>query len=74
MDEVARRDARTAGASAVEHNPPDLILLDITMPEMNGYEVCERLKAKDRSGTPVISPHVVDRHGRQGASVRGGRR
>ena len=35
---------RLALAAAVKH-PPDLILLDINMPEMNGYEVCQRLKA-----------------------------
>jgi DNA-binding NtrC family response regulator len=40
---------------AASDSPPDLILLDIIMPGMDGYEVCRRLKsAPETMGIPVI--------------------
>jgi sigma-B regulation protein RsbU (phosphoserine phosphatase) len=40
---------------AARRDPPDLILLDINMPDMNGYEVCEHLKSDDAlKGIPII--------------------
>lgn len=48
------RDGRTALSSALSQ-PPDVILLDILMPDPDGYEVCRQLKADERTrDIPVI--------------------
>ena len=40
---------------AARTEPPDLVLLDIKMPEMDGYSVCEQLKADERTcNIPII--------------------
>jgi phosphoserine phosphatase RsbU/P len=48
---------------AARKEPPDLILLDINMPEMNGYEVCEQLKSDGMlKGIPVIFISALTDH------------
>jgi adenylate cyclase len=44
-----------AGLAAVSEYVPDLILLDVTMPKLDGIEVCRRLKSdSSRPFTPII--------------------
>jgi len=50
---ISKKGATALDYAAKYH--PDLILLDIMMPEMDGYEVCGRLKANpDTQAIPVI--------------------
>jgi len=55
----------SSGAKALEivqsDTPPDLVLLDIVMPGMDGYEVCRRIKATAAGARiPVVFVTVVD--------------
>jgi diguanylate cyclase (GGDEF)-like protein len=55
----------SCGAKALDivhgPNPPDLVLLDVVMPGMDGYEVCRRIKATAVGNRiPVIFVTVVD--------------
>lgn len=44
-----------AGALRQARSHPDLVLLDIALPDISGLEVCRRLKADpDTAGTPVL--------------------
>ncbi len=55
-------DGQQALLAAHSEPPPDLILLDIKMPEMNGYEVCRLLKEDQYTqDIPVIFVTAMDR-------------
>ena len=51
-DTMEAYDGATGLQLALEHNP-DLILLDLMLPEMNGFEVCRRIREAG-STTPVL--------------------
>ncbi len=51
--EVARNGREAL--EALDGPPPDLLLLDVMMPEFDGYEVCGRIRARaDWNGTRII--------------------
>ena len=54
----------TLALEAALAQPPDLILLDVMMPKMSGFEVCRRLKQDERTrDVPVIFVSALENRG-----------
>jgi excisionase family DNA binding protein len=73
MEGYAVREASNAteGLAALEDEPPDLILLDVMMPQVDGWEMLRRVQERHGVGTiPVImfSGKVDDNGGKQAAT------
>jgi two-component system alkaline phosphatase synthesis response regulator PhoP len=51
------------GLEKVRANPPDAIVLDVMMPEKDGYDVCKELKADEATaGIPIVLLTAVASH------------
>jgi len=59
--EVATASSGLEALAHVETGRPDLVLLDVVMPEMSGYEVCRRIRANPATATlPVVMVTALD--------------
>jgi DNA-binding response OmpR family regulator len=53
--EVRGANGGREGLDMIRQNPPDLVLLDLMMPDMDGWDVYQQIKADDATaGIPVI--------------------
>ena len=43
-----------SGLIQARRNPPDLVILDVMMPGLDGLQVCRRLRSGDRSDVPIL--------------------
>ena len=51
------------GLAKVKANPPDAIVLDVMMPEMDGYAVCKEIKGDEKlSSIPIVMLTAVASH------------
>jgi len=59
--EIRTADSGITALAMIEAAPPDLVLLDVQMPGMDGYEVCLRIKARPRGELlPVVMITALD--------------
>jgi len=60
--EVRTAEDGPSALKAIQSGPPDLVLLDVQMPGMDGYEVCKRIKASPTCRlVPVVMITSLDR-------------
>ena len=78
LDGCAVREAGTAadGLAAIEEQPPDLVLLDVMMPDVDGFEMLRRMQERHGVGSvPVImfsgkvDEETADKAAREGAQA-----
>jgi DNA-binding response OmpR family regulator len=71
-----RTDEAGSGAEALtraRQDPPDLVLLDLAMFQMDGFEVCRQLKADERCAhIPVLIVTAMDDMGHKEAGLAAG--
>ncbi len=71
--QVVITNEASAASRVVRQEHPDLIVLDICMPEIDGWEVCRQIRAE--FSTPILmltvlgEPHHVDRVFQSGANA-----
>ena len=68
---VTARNGREAVAAA-RNEKPDLILLDVVMPEMNGFEACRRIRQEESAQMPIIMVTPSDEEQHVQSSFRSG--
>ncbi|MFC1409019.1 response regulator transcription factor [Streptacidiphilus sp. N1-12] len=56
---VTLAEGGLAALTALEQAPPDVLVLDVSMPDLSGTEVCRRLRAAG-DGTPVLMLSALD--------------
>ncbi|MBK4737053.1 hybrid sensor histidine kinase/response regulator [Noviherbaspirillum pedocola] len=69
--DIEQADSGAAALAAIDAAPPDLALIDIGMPGMDGWSVCRAIRARGHATLPLIlvSANAFDLSGRQNEAL-----